>query len=186
MDASCSKTNLSVLSRASSPNGKVPRNWHVGHRCCLYRTMTCRNLCVWKLRHFTISTLLGWRRSKPAVVSPFTPQPLLFSSSSLCLFSPTTLTHSLFGGGEVLSLFSPLFSSYRCRRAASALNMIVSGGGGCAAAVRLWEVLRSRVQGDWQRIQPIREELKLPPPVSCCWSIFDFFFSTEKLVIKRA
>lgn len=35
-------TNLSVLSRASSPNDKVPRNWRAGQRCCLSRTMTCR------------------------------------------------------------------------------------------------------------------------------------------------
>ncbi len=128
--------------------------------------MTCR-ICV-KIRHFTIKrrqlNTPRWR-SKPLLSFLFTPQPLLFLSLSLSLSLTLSLSLSLWLSGsfslphslfeEVRFSLSLLFFSYRCRRAASALNIIV--GGSCAAAVRLWEVLRSRRRDDWQRIQPTRE-----------------------------
>lgn len=83
----------------------------------------------------------------------------LFSSShsfSGAFRSLFPLPHSLFE--EVRFSLSLLFFSYRCRRAASALNIIV--GGSCAAAVRLWEVLRSRQT--WWTANPANQRAGCP------------------------
>lgn len=128
-------TNLSVLSRASSPNDKVPRNWRVGHHCCLCRTMTCRTCAKITLRgrggDTDNYTVLAGGPSRCRVL-------LLLHSLFASCGAPLSvfLRTSPAVSEEALSSFSPLFSSRR--RAASALNITV--GGSCAAAVRLWEV----------------------------------------------
>lgn len=128
-------TNLSVLSRASSPNDKVPRNWRVGHHCCLCRTMTCRTCAKITLggKHGQLHS--PRRRSEPLRLLLLLHSLFASCGAPLSVFLRTSPAVS----EEALSSFSPLF--YSRRRAASALNITV--GGSCAAAVRLWEVLRS-------------------------------------------
>lgn len=112
-------------------------------------------------------------RSKPLLVFAFysTASSLPVALSLPSLSVSFSLPHSLFE--EVRCSFSLLFFSYSCRRAATALNIIV--GGGCDAAVRLWEVLRSwrgwltAGQANRRCVYPLRCR-----PVSCCWSIFAF------------
>ena len=158
-------TNLSVPSRASSPSGKVPRNWHVGHRCCLYRTMTCR-ICVeiktlYNKSADNLTLLLCWRSKPPlpsllcystASSSSPPPRPLSLSLS----LSPVSLPHSLLEEVRFLS-FSPLFSLLSLQTSRKCLEYH-GRRRRCAAAVRLWEVLRSRHGGVIdRRAQPTRE-----------------------------
>lgn len=168
-------TNLSVLSRASSPNGKVPRNWHVGHRCCLYRTMTCR-ICV-EIRHFTIKL----QTIKHSCAG---------GPSRCCL---SVLLHSLLSSSRALSLF--LLYLTRCLRRwgslfLSSFLLALQTSRKCLEYHRRWR-LRCRCasvggaaepSGGWLTAGWANQRAGCAiryRPVSCCWSISASF--PEKL-----
>lgn len=121
-------TNLSVLSPASSPDDKVPRNWRVGPRCCLCRTMTCRNCAKITLGKKKHGQLRSPRRRSEVLLLVL----LLLHSplASRCAPRSVFLRTSPAVCEEVLSSFSPL-CSYSRRRAASAWNIMEAAPSRC-------------------------------------------------------
>ena len=153
--------------------------------------MTCR-ICVeiktlYNKSADNLTLLLCWRSKPPlpsllcySTASSSSPPPRPLSLS----LSPVSLPHSLLEEVRFLS-FSPLFSLLSLQTSRKCLEYH-GRRRRCAAAVRLWEVLRSRHGGVIdRRAQPTREPdllllslflSAIPPPVfSCCWSIFGFF-----------